>query len=126
MSQYFQNGDDVLWNPATRVAGLFLDMAEAHARMLGIPSGLGPMEEDECQVDVQAFASFTDALVRYHANSSHRILKSLMEGFVATALAIAIADNVAGPVAAVRERADDPAVRRLVDLAHQNAAAMPR
>ncbi|MEV3921449.1 DUF6086 family protein [Actinomadura coerulea] len=124
MSQYFQNGGEVLWNPATRVAGLFLDMAQAHARLLGVPSGLGPMEEDECQVDVQAFASFTDALVRYYANSSHMILRSLMEGFAATALAVA--HSVAEPVAAARELADDPAVRRLVDLAHEYAAAMPR
>ncbi|MEU8119033.1 DUF6086 family protein [Spirillospora sp. NPDC049024] len=124
MSQYFQNGDDVLWNPATRVAGLFLDTAAAHARMLGVPSGLGPMEADECQVDVPVFAAFTDALVRYYARSSHRILRSLMEGFVATALAVA--ENAGGPVPAATELADDPDVRRLTDLAHEAAAAMPR
>ncbi|MGI5418497.1 DUF6086 family protein [Actinomadura luteofluorescens] len=124
MSQYFQIGEEVLWNPATRVAGLFLDMAEAHSRLLGVPSGLGPMEEDECQVDVQAFALFTDALVRYHADSSHMILRSLMEGF--TAMALAIADSAGRSVAAAREMADDPAVRRLVDLAHENATTMAR
>jgi hypothetical protein len=124
MSQYFQSGDDVLWNPATRVAGLFMDMAAAHARLLGVPSGLGPMEADECQVDVPALAAFTDALVRYYARSNHMIMRSLVEGFAATALAVV--DHGGGSVPATDELGDDPAVRRLVDLARRNASAMPR
>jgi hypothetical protein len=124
MSQYFLSGGDVLWNPATRVAGLFVDMAAAHARLLGRPSGLGPMEEDECQVDVPVFAAFTDALVRDYARSNHMIKRSLMAGFVATALAVA--ELSGGAVPAIEEFADDSAVRRLVEAARENGAAMPR
>ncbi|XRQ07191.1 DUF6086 family protein [Actinomadura welshii] len=120
MSQFFQNGDDVLWNPATRVAQVFMDMAAAHARLLGTPSGLGPMEADECEVDVAAFAAFTDALVRYYAGSNHPVLRSLMEGFVATALAVVRRGG--GDVPA----ADGAAVRHLVELSHRHEAAMPR
>ncbi|WP_433475461.1 DUF6086 family protein [Spirillospora sp. CA-142024] len=124
MSQYFQNGDDVLWNPATRVAGLFMDMAAAHARLLGTPSGLGPMEFDECQVDVPVFAAFTDAVIRDYARSHHMIKRSMTAGFAATALAVARFGG--GTVPAVEEFADDPAVRRLVETAREHAAAMPR
>ncbi|MGW0810428.1 DUF6086 family protein [Nonomuraea sp. NPDC002799] len=43
MSQYFRVGDQVLWNPSTRVAGLFLRSAEALAPETGLPTGLGLM-----------------------------------------------------------------------------------
>lgn len=124
MSQYFLNGEDVLWNPATDVALMFVEMAASHIRLLEVPSGLGPMESDEIQVDVPAFAAFTDALIRHYAISNHTILKSLMEGFTATALAVV--RNGGGSVPAVDEFADDPAVQHLVELSHRNGSAMPR
>ncbi|MBB6398566.1 hypothetical protein BKA00_005480 [Actinomadura coerulea] len=40
--------------------------------------------------------------------------------------AVAVAHSVGEPVAAARELAGDPDVRRLADLAHEYAAAMPR
>ncbi|MGP3921281.1 DUF6086 family protein [Nonomuraea sp. 10N515B] len=49
MSQYFQVGDQVLWNPSNGVAGLFMRSAEALAPETGLPTGLGPMESDECE-----------------------------------------------------------------------------
>lgn len=88
MSQYFQVGDQVLWNPSNGVARLFMRSAEALAPETGLPTGLGPMENDECQVDLTAFAAFVGALVERYERSNHRILHSLMEGFIATALVL--------------------------------------
>ncbi|GII59315.1 hypothetical protein Pth03_77040 [Planotetraspora thailandica] len=88
MSQYFQVGDHVLWNPSNGVAGLFVRSAEALAPLAGLPTGLGPMENDECEVDMVAFTSFVGALVARYERSNHPILHSLMDGFIATALVL--------------------------------------
>lgn len=88
MSQYFQIGDQVLWNPSNGVAGLFMRTAEALAPEAGLPTGLGSMENDECQVDLVAFTAFVSALVQRYERSNHPILHSLMGGFIATALVL--------------------------------------
>ncbi|WP_026403952.1 DUF6086 family protein [Actinomadura rifamycini] len=88
MSQYFQAGDAVLWNPATAVARLFARTAETLADLADAPSGIGPEQADEYQVDVEAFTAFTDTLVRRYACSNHAVLRTLMDGFVVTALAL--------------------------------------
>ncbi len=63
MSQYFSVGDETLWNPSNGASRMFLNQVAIFEVELGIPSGLGPMEADECQVDPAAFAAFTDALL---------------------------------------------------------------
>lgn len=45
MSQYFQVGDQVLWNPSNGVAGLFLRSAEAFGLRDGIADGARPYGE---------------------------------------------------------------------------------
>ncbi|MEV6158312.1 DUF6086 family protein [Nonomuraea sp. NPDC052129] len=76
-SQYFQVGDQVPWNPSNGVAGLFMRLAEAFALETGLPTGLGPMESDECEVDL---AAFVGALIERFERSNHAILHSIMEG----------------------------------------------
>ncbi|MET9341517.1 DUF6086 family protein [Nonomuraea sp. NPDC003804] len=88
MSQYFKVGDQVLWNPSNGVAGLFMRSAEAVAPETGLSTGLGLMDNDECEIDLPAFAAFVTALVDRYEHSNNRILHSLMEGFIATALVL--------------------------------------
>ncbi|NRQ31487.1 hypothetical protein HII36_06480 [Nonomuraea sp. NN258] len=88
MSQYFRVGDQILWNPSSGVAGLFMRSAEALAPETGLPTGLGPMESDECEIDPATFAVFVSALVERYERSNHPILHSLMDGFIATALVL--------------------------------------
>jgi hypothetical protein len=88
VSQYFQVGDRVLWNPSNVVAELFVRTAEALAPTADVPSGIGPREADEYQIDMAAFGAFVDALVRRYTSSRHPILNSLLEGFIATALVL--------------------------------------
>ncbi|MFJ8914201.1 DUF6086 family protein [Amycolatopsis sp. NPDC102389] len=86
MSQYFQVGDRVLWNPSNGVSQLFLRSAEALAPVVDLPTGIGAMVSDECEIDMKVFEVFVNALVQRYRQSTHPILRSLMEGFVATAL----------------------------------------
>ncbi|MGX1508298.1 UNVERIFIED_CONTAM: hypothetical protein RKD43_006923 [Streptomyces graminofaciens] len=88
MSQYFQTGDQVLWNPSTGVARVFLRTAEALSLEAAIPSGIGPMLDDESQIDIPNFEVFVNALVLRYQQSRHPILRSLLEGFIATALVL--------------------------------------
>ena len=79
VSQYFQVGDLILWNPATGVAELFVRAGEAIAPTVGVPTGIAPVVADEYQIDLDTFTAFTDALV-------HRYLSSLLEGSTALVL----------------------------------------
>ncbi|MFF9152847.1 DUF6086 family protein [Streptomyces sp. NPDC014846] len=89
MSQYFDIGDETLWNPSDGAARLFLRQVAVFEAELGLPSGLGPMRNDECQVDPVAFGVFTDTLLARHRRTGHSVLLALSEGFVATVLVLA-------------------------------------
>lgn len=89
MSQYFDIGDETLWNPSTGAARLFLRHVRLYEEELGVPSGFGPMENDECQVDPAAFAAVLDALLESHDHTGHAIVDALSEGFLATVLVLA-------------------------------------
>ncbi|WP_433315099.1 DUF6086 family protein [Micromonospora chersina] len=138
MSQYFQAGDLVLWNPSNRVAELFVRTGNAVAGLVDRPTGIGPMQADEYDIDLDVFADFVDALVAQYLSSSHTILRSLLEGFTATALVLV--DRAGRSVPSLQatamldprdvsvgpggiRRLGDPA--RLHELARMHAAAMP-
>ncbi|MFJ9815542.1 DUF6086 family protein [Streptomyces sp. NPDC101151] len=89
MSQYFDIGDETLWNPSNGAARLFLLQVAAFEEEVGLPSGFGPMENDECRLDPVAFEAFLDALLARHRRTSHAVLLALSEGFVATVLVLA-------------------------------------
>ncbi|MGC1209965.1 MAG: DUF6086 family protein [Micromonospora sp.] len=139
MSQYFQAGDLVLWNPSNRVAELFVRTSEALAELVDVPTGIGPMRADDYEIDLDVFVGFVDALVAQYLSSSHAILRSLLEGFTATALVMV--DRAGRNVPSLQAAATlgprdvsvgplgirplgDPA--RLYELASKHAAAMPR
>ncbi|MFF4911001.1 DUF6086 family protein [Streptomyces sp. NPDC001260] len=89
MSQYFDVGDETLWNPSNGASRLFLRQVAVFEAELGIASGIGPMENDECQIDPAAFEVFVDALLAQHRRTSHTIMLALSDGFTATTLALA-------------------------------------
>lgn len=62
MSQYFQSDGVVLWNPATARAQRFLEEVRALEVELDTPSGVGPMESDECEIDLPALSRFARIL----------------------------------------------------------------
>lgn len=88
MSQYYNMGDEVLWNPATGVSRLFLAQVAAFERELGIPSGIGHMEADDSEVDPVGLARFAEELVGRYLRG-HPVAAALSEGFTAVVAALA-------------------------------------
>ncbi|MFF8846512.1 DUF6086 family protein [Streptomyces sp. NPDC015127] len=89
MSQYFDMGDETLWNPSNGASRMFRRQVAVFEGELALPSGIGPMENDECQIDPIAFETFVDALLAQHRRTSHAIVLALSEGFTATVLVLA-------------------------------------
>ncbi|MCF3128829.1 DUF6086 family protein [Streptomyces olivochromogenes] len=89
MSQYLDMGDETLWNPSNGAARLFQRQVAVFEAELELASGIGPMENDECQIDPVAFETFVNALLAQHRRTSHTIILALSEGFTATVLALA-------------------------------------
>ncbi|MFF1411409.1 DUF6086 family protein [Streptomyces sp. NPDC058289] len=89
MSQYYDLGDETLWNPSNGAARLFHRQVALFEAELGLPSGIGPMENDECQIDPAALGVFTEALVARHGHAGHAVIRALSGGFVATVLVLA-------------------------------------
>lgn len=105
MSQYYDLGDRTLWNPSNGASRLFLRQVAVHEAELGMPSGIGPMENDESSLDAVAFEAFADTLLAWHRSTTHGVMIALSEGFVATVLVLAERAGIE-----VRWPANDPAV----------------
>ncbi|WP_234042193.1 DUF6086 family protein [Streptomyces marianii] len=89
MSQYYDMGDQTLWNPSNGASRLFMSQVSVYQAELGLPSGIGPVQGDECQIDPLVFKAFVDALLAWHRRTSHAVTAALSEGFVATVLVLA-------------------------------------
>ncbi|MFD3658625.1 DUF6086 family protein [Streptomyces sp. NPDC058620] len=89
MSQYFDLGDETLWNPSNGASRMFQRQVAVFEAELELPSGIGPMENDECQISPDTFETFVNALLTQHRKSSHTIWLALSEGFTATVLVLA-------------------------------------
>ncbi|MDX3850471.1 DUF6086 family protein [Streptomyces sp. AK02-01A] len=89
MSQYFEIADETLWNPSNGASRLFLRQVAVFEAELDLSSGIGPMENDECQIDPIAFETFVNALLARHRRTSHAIVLALSEGFTAIVLVLA-------------------------------------
>jgi hypothetical protein len=88
MSQYFEIGDKVLWNPATRVAELYVRLAEAMAPIVDRPTGIGPVIADEYEIDLPVFEAFVLALLAEYERAHHSIMKSMMDGFISMSVVL--------------------------------------
>ncbi|WP_328584716.1 DUF6086 family protein [Streptomyces sp. NBC_00370] len=89
LSQYYELGDDTLWNPSNGASRLFMSQVSVYQAELGLPSGIGPMQADECQIDPLVFEPFVDALLAWRRTTSHAVTAALSEGFIATVLVLA-------------------------------------
>ncbi|MFC1407516.1 MULTISPECIES: DUF6086 family protein [Streptacidiphilus] len=89
MSQYFDLGERTLWNPSNGATGLFLRQVSVFEAELGLPSGIGPMSEDECQIDPATLKLFVEALLERHRRTGHAVVIALSEGFLATVIVLA-------------------------------------
>jgi Family of unknown function (DUF6086) len=85
MSCTFDVGDTVLWSPSNTVARLFHGQAQAVAAAFAVPCGLGPIIEDECEIDLPVFERFVAEITKQYDRATHPILRSLTVGFIGTA-----------------------------------------
>ncbi|KAB2349712.1 hypothetical protein F8566_13255 [Actinomadura rudentiformis] len=104
------------------VSHLFVRAAESFALHVDLPSGLGPMQADECEINMETFTLFIDALIREYARSNHVILRSLMEGFLATGMALV--ERGGGEPPTVRSSSEDPSIKALQELSRRHESAM--
>ncbi|MCX5280896.1 DUF6086 family protein [Streptomyces sp. NBC_00198] len=89
MSQCFDIGDETLWNPSNGTSRMFQRQVAVFEAELELPSGIGPMENGECQISPDTFEAFVNALLARHRITSHGIWLALSEGFTATVLVLA-------------------------------------
>jgi hypothetical protein len=89
MSQYFDVGDETLWNPSNGASRMFRRQVAVFEAELDLSSGIGPMENDECQIDLVTFETFVNVLMAHHRSTSHAIVLALSDGFTATVPALA-------------------------------------
>jgi hypothetical protein len=89
VSQYYDMGNKTLWNPSNGASRLFLGQLAAFEAELRLPSGIGPMENDECEIDPARFDLFVNSLLAHHRRTQHAVMRALTEGFVTTVLALA-------------------------------------
>ncbi|WP_311767033.1 DUF6086 family protein [Streptomyces rhizosphaericus] len=83
--------EESLWNPSSGAARLFLRQTAVFEAELGLPSGLGPMDDDECQIDPAALGAFVNAVLAHYGRTRHAVIPALSEGFTAARLALASA-----------------------------------
>jgi hypothetical protein len=88
MSCYFQAGELDLWNPSNSVARLFIEQSKTLARIVGTEPGLGPIIEDECEIDPEGFSDFVSALLAAYQRSNNGALKSMMAGVLGISLVL--------------------------------------
>jgi Family of unknown function (DUF6086) len=120
MSQYFQVGTSVLWNPSTGVARLFARQVEAVAPAVDLPTGLGSEAADEYEIDLARFGTFIDALVRRYGTSTHPVLRALIENI--TAVGIVLVERAGGTVPALT---DPPGTVDMRDISMSTAGIGP-
>jgi hypothetical protein len=89
MSQYFDVRGETLWNPSNGAARLFLRYVRLYEEELGVPSGFGPMENDECEIDPALFRTYVNTLLEGHDSRAHHVIDALSHGFTATVLVLA-------------------------------------
>lgn len=89
MSHYFDMGNETLWNPSNGVSRMFQRQVAVFEAELELSSGIGPMENDECQITSGTFETFVNALLLQHRRASHTITLAPSEGFTATVLVLA-------------------------------------
>ncbi|MBK3572179.1 DUF6086 family protein [Streptomyces sp. MBT62] len=89
MSQYYEVDGESVWNPGTLSSTIFLADVRFYEDLLGVPSGLGPMRNDECPVDPPVLGSFVDAVLEWWDRTGSLVIDLLAEGFIATLVTLA-------------------------------------
>lgn len=88
MSCFIRIAEQDVWNPSNGVAKLFIAQAEAIASLLDERTGIGPIIDDECELDDVAFPVFVGILLRRHWSTNHPVLRNLLVGVAGAAFVL--------------------------------------
>lgn len=89
MSHYYELGEVALWNPSNGASRLFLRQVALFEEEVGLPSGIGPMRNDEAQISPEVFEVFVHTLLAWRRRTHHAVISALSDGFLATVLVLA-------------------------------------
>ncbi|MFD3459110.1 DUF6086 family protein [Nocardia fluminea] len=89
MSQYYEMDGTTLWNPSNGASRLFLNQAGFFEEELGVPSGIGPMESDVCEVTPVVLEVFLETVLAWRGCTDHAVVQALSDGFLAALLVLA-------------------------------------
>jgi hypothetical protein len=88
MSQYYQVGDQVLWNPGQRTSLLYIAMAEMLAEQVKVPTGITYDFRDQYFLDVPRYVDFVDAVFRWATVTENPVFRAMVDGFLAASLVV--------------------------------------
>ena len=89
MSQYYEVDREPVWNPGTLSSEMFLANVRVYEGLLEVPSGFGPMRNDECQIDPLVFEGFVNAMLEWWDRTGSVVIDVLVQGFIATLVTLA-------------------------------------
>jgi hypothetical protein len=86
MSCFFEVQGRTVWNPALRVADIYVAYVRCLEEIYGKPSGLGPIISDTVAIDVDVFLAFVQQLMAAFSSSNHVILELELRPVIIPAL----------------------------------------
>lgn len=86
MGYIFDIDDETVWSPSLWVGQLYVNLAEAIARTLELPTGLETVAEDMYDINPPVFSEFTSALVNNYFSTRHVVAQELLRGVLLTSL----------------------------------------
>ncbi|MGI5207881.1 DUF6086 family protein [Spirillospora sp. CA-108201] len=86
MGYIFDIDDETVWSPSLRVGQLYVNLAEAAAHTLELPTGLEAVAEDMCDINASVFSDFTRALVKEFFSSHHAVAQEMLRGVLFASL----------------------------------------
>ncbi|CND72966.1 Uncharacterised protein [Mycobacterium tuberculosis] len=86
MSYIFDIDDETVWSPSLRVGKLYVNLAEAIARTLEIPTGLEAVAEDMYDINASVFSDFTRALVEDFFSGRQVVAQEMLRGVLLASL----------------------------------------
>ncbi|GAA2615630.1 DUF6086 family protein [Streptomyces tubercidicus] len=88
MSCFFRIDDRDVWNPSNLVANAFIGQALALSKLLDQKTGIGPIVDDECEINKGDFLQFTTILIHRHRDTANPALRILLEGVASICLVL--------------------------------------
>jgi hypothetical protein len=86
MSCFFEVRGHTVWNPALRVAEIYVAYVRCLEEIYGKPSGLGPIISDTVEIEADVFLEFIRHLMTAMTSSNHMILELELRPVIIPAL----------------------------------------